>query len=285
MKIKNTRLLPLILFLALLPVSCVTLSEQWFFYPEQYTDLPAETVSGLNAREISFNSFDGTKLTGIIIENPPSKDYLIYFYGNMESVKESAKRLFFMAAAHKFNVICFDYRGYGKSKGRLSFDNLPQDGLAIYDFVSEKYKDKINRLFIFSQSLGTVPCTAVGAQRSPAGIIMEAPFTSAKEAVPLMTESLVWPFKDIIKLNESDDLVARPGQPIDNIKKFTSPLIIIHGEQDDLFPIRISEKLFNAAGSKTKTFVRLENTKHADVNIFEGRAFEEMSGFFTLHKK
>ena len=284
MKIKFTSLLFSVL-LAFFLASCVTLSEHWFFFPEQYSDLPAGELKGLTIEEISFQTADGITLSGINISNPESKDYLIYFYGNMESIKEASKRLLFMASAHKFNVVCFDYRGYGKSGGKLSFDNLPSDGLAIYDFTVKTYKDKMNKLFIFSQSLGTVPCTAACAQRKPAGIVMEAPFTSAKEAVPLMTEGLIWPFKDIIKLKASDELLTKPDQPIDNIKKFTSPLMIIHGEQDDCFPIRIGEKLFNSAGSKEKYFIRLENTKHSDVDIFKGKAFEEMYNFYNSHKK
>jgi dipeptidyl aminopeptidase/acylaminoacyl peptidase len=280
----NTLKIFVILLFSVFLSSCVTLSERWFLYPEQYSDLPLDATSNLRSEEISFITKDGAKLSGMIIRNSLASDYLIYFYGNMESIKKAAKRLYFLSAEYGFNVICFDYRGYGKSTGKASFENLPTDGAEVYDFVRQNYCRDNCGIYMYSQSLGTVPCTYTGGRRNFKAIVMEAPFTNAEEAVSQMTEGLMWPFNSIIHLKAEDALVAKDNQPIENIKKFTAPLLILHGEKDNCFPVRAGEKMYNAAGSKEKYFCRLPDTMHADVNIYQGRAYEEMKVFFKKYR-
>lgn len=265
--------------------SCATLSENWFLYPEQYSDLPVQNTGKITGEEVTITAKDGTKLSGIILKNGLSDDYLIYFYGNILSIKECAKRLYYLAAEYDLNIVCFDYRGYGKSGGKATFDNMPLDAIEVYDFIRKTYLNEKGRMYMFTQSVGTVPGTYLGANRDFSGIIMEAPFINAEEAVSQMTEGLIWPFKDIIKLKADDKLLAKKNQPIDNIKKFKAPLLIIHGENDNLFPVKAGEKMYNKAGSNTKYFCRLRDTAHKDVNIFEGRAQEEIKNFFKKHKK
>lgn len=265
--------------------SCVTLSENWFLYPEQYTDLPIQNTGKVMGEEVTITAKDGTKLSGILLTNASSSDYLLYFYGNMQSIKESAKRLYFLAAQYKLNVVCFDYRGYGKSGGKATFDNMPEDANAIYDFVIKNYCKGNCRMYMYAQSVGTVPGSVLGANRDFNGIVMEAPFTNAKEAVSQMTEGLMWPFKDIIKLKADDKLLAKKNQPIDNIRKFKAPLLVIHGENDNVFPIRAGEKMYKEAGSHTKFFCRLRDTSHSDVDIYKGVAYEEMKTFFKKYKR
>ncbi len=266
-------------------VSCVTLSENWFLYPESYSDLPVQNTGVIKGEEVTCTAKDGTTLSGILLTYPGAQDYLLYFYGNMSSIKESAKRLYFLAAEYKFNVVCFDYRGYGKSAGKADFDNLAADGLVIYDFVKQTYcKDKCD-IYMYTQSVGTVPGTWLGANRDFSAIVMEAPFTDAKEAVSHMTDGLIWPFKDIIKLKADDKMIAKKNQPINNIRKFKAPLMIIHGENDNCFPISQGQHMYDAAGSHTKFFCRLRDTSHADVNIYEGVAFNQMKEFLKKYKK
>ncbi|MCX8093521.1 MAG: lysophospholipase, partial [Candidatus Goldbacteria bacterium] len=225
---------------------------------------------------------DGYILDGILIKNN-SKNYLIYFYGNGQSIYESFERLLFLSKEFNLNVICFDYRGYGKSTGKPFFDNLLSDAILIHDYVKNTFKP--DKLFIFSQSIGTVPCVAIGSVKKVDGIIMEAPFNNAKEAVPRMTEGLPPPFCWIIKLDVERRLKEKKPQPDEMIKSFKAPLLIIHGKNDDCFPIDIGEKMYIAAGSEKKKFVILPDTKHDNVDIMKGKAYEEIKMFFkNVHK-
>ncbi len=94
-----------------------------------------------------------------------------------------------------------------------------------------------------------------------------------------MTEGLMPPFCWIIKFDVEKRLKNKKPQPDDMIKNFTAPLLIIHGKNDDYFPVDIGEKMYKAAGSKDKKFVVLTDTKHDNVDITKGLGYEEISKF------
>lgn len=261
------------IIISFLVTSCITLSEGNFFFPEDKGDIPTNLN---NIEKINITTNDNFTLSGIIIKNN-SNNFLIYFYGNGQSIYESFSRLLFLSKEFNLNIVCFDYRGYGKSTGKPAFDNLISDAVLIYDYVSKKFSPE--KIFIFSQSIGTVPCVVIGSTKKVNGIIMEAPFNNAQEAVSRMTEGLIPPFKWIIKLDVEKNLKEKRPQPDDMIKNFNAPLLIIHGKNDDCFPVDIGEKMYKAAGSKEKKFIILPNTKHDNVDITRGIAYEEIKKF------
>ncbi len=164
----------LLIFILLSLNSCITLSEENFFFPENTGDIPFNE----NIIKLSLKTDDSAMLDGVLIKNN-LKNYLIYFYGNGQSIYESFSRLLFLSKEFNLNVICFDYRGYGKSTGKPDFNNLQSDALLIYDFVIKNYKP--DKIFIFSQSIGTVPCVTIGSTKKVDGIIMEALLTTQKK--------------------------------------------------------------------------------------------------------
>lgn len=263
-----------IVLISLLFASCITLSEDNFFFPEDHGDIPFKEENIIQKLNIKTN--DQQTLDGILIKNN-SNDYLIYFYGNGQSIYEAFSRLLFIANEFNLNVVCFDYRGYGKSTGKPTFDNLLSDAILIYDYVNKTFKP--DKIFIFSQSIGTVPCVMIGSSKKINGIIMEAPFNNAQEAVSRMTEGLFPPFCWIIKLDVEKRLKEKKPQPDDMIKSFTAPLLIIHGKNDDCFPVDIGKKMYEAAGSKEKKFIVLPDTKHDNVDITKGIGYEEIKMF------
>ncbi|MFP4466231.1 MAG: alpha/beta hydrolase [Candidatus Goldiibacteriota bacterium] len=260
--------------------SCVTLEEKWFLYPEKYKDLPLKSGKDMKAEEVSLATEKGIVLKGIFIDHKNSRDTLVYFYGNRESIRKASKRLYFIAEEFAVNVLCFDYREYGLSSGKTSFGALVYDAPYIFDFA----KERSERIFLFGQSLGTVQTTVIGSKRSPDGIIMEAPFTSAKEAVPAMTEGLWPPFNVIIRLKADKNLLTMSGQPVERMKGITAPLLVLHGENDPVFPCRLGRKMYEAAASEEKNFCLLENTNHDNVNIFSGPAYECIKAFLEKHR-
>jgi alpha-beta hydrolase superfamily lysophospholipase len=279
---KNSKLETKIVFAFLLSLtlsSCVTLHEENFFMPENKGPLPAE--AGVIAEDITIES-GGNTLSGVIVKND-SRDYLLFFYGNGQSIYETKERLYYMSREYNLNVVCFDYRGYGKSTGKPSFDSLMSDAGEIYSFVTKTYKPK--RLYMFSQSVGTVPCAYLGSSKKFDGIIMEAGFTSAKEAVPRLNEGAPFPpIKYWVKLTADDALLNRKPQPVDFIKDFKAPLLYLHGTADTVFPQDIGQRLFAAAGSKDKVFCSLPGVGHSNVDLTLSPAKEAIDGFFKKYK-
>lgn len=259
--------------------SCITLHEEQFFMPENRGPLPAK--AGVFVENLIVES-GGNTLSGVLVSSG-SGNYLLYFYGNGQSIYEAKERLYYLSREYNLNVICFDYRGYGKSTGKPSFDSLMADAAVIYDFVNKTYMPK--RLYIYSQSIGTVPCTFLGSTRKFNGIIMEAGFTNAKEAVPRLNEGAPFlPVKWFVTLTADESLLNRKPQPVDLIKSFKSPLLYLHGDADEVFPQDIGRRLFDAAGSRDKVFCSLPGTGHSNVDLTTGPARDAIMFFFKKHK-
>ncbi len=271
-----------IIFILISQASCITLTEDKFFFPEKHEPLSGLDMGVFVRKTISFSPEKNVNLSGILLKHNSSDDYLIYFYGNGESIYESRKRLYYLCEKYSLNIICFDYRGYGESTGSPSFRALLDDSVKIYNFVINKYNPE--QLFVFSQSIGTVPAAKIGSKKKPAGIIMEAPFTNAKEGVSRMTEGLIPPFCWLIKLKAEKRLINMEPQPVDMIKNFSSPLLIIHGTGDETFPFDIGKKMAAAAGSDKKTFCPLPGAGHADVKLNKGAALKCLNDFFEMTK-
>jgi hypothetical protein len=68
-------------------------------------------------------------------------------------------------------------------------------------------------------------------------------------------------------------------QSLDKIPKVTCPVLIIHGDRDEIVPFAMAERLFEAA-KEPKYFFRVEGAQHNDTFIVGGeRYFEIFAGF------
>ncbi len=277
-----------ILFIFILPIfftfSCITIYEPNFFFPKKQPSLTDQDMGGGIYRKNILVTTDGNTLAGIVFENAGSHDYLVYFYGNGQSIYKAKERLYFFAKEFNLNVICFDYRGYGSSTGEPSFDNLLVDSNIIYGYITKNYALKMKKLFVFTQSIGTVPGLNIASNKQVDGIIMEAAFTSAEEAVPGFSRGLPWPLSRIVHLEAEKKLRDKKPQPIDMIKNVKAPLLYIHGTNDEVFAFEIGKKMFDAAGSKEKYFCTLAGTGHSDIDLSKDPALSYLKEYFEKYR-
>ena len=203
---------------------------------------------------------DNVTLTGMLAGNDSSKDYLLYFCGVGENISDDYKRICLISEKYNINVIAFDYRGYGQSKGTPTFEGLLSDALLIYDYTEKTYKPK--RIFALGHSIGTTCVEMIGAKRKPSGIILEAAFTNAAEAIPGLSEAFAWPLNPLLKFKAAQAIAERRPQPEDLIKEIKVPLLILHGAKDKAFPVVMAEKMYKNSGSKNKKLVIVEDGDH-----------------------
>jgi pimeloyl-ACP methyl ester carboxylesterase len=195
-------------------------------------------------------------------------------------VAESFARLKFLNEHYRHNVACFDYRSYGFSTGKAGFENIMSDGLAIYDFVLKNYGDESGKIFIYTQSVGTPVGLEVACRRKVDGIIMEAGFTRGEDAVEHMTDGQPGISRLLVHLKADDFFANYPDPPVEKIKRMKAPLLYVLGTQDEVFPFAMGKELFDAAGSKDKTFCPKDGKKHSNLDITEGKYLVETEKFF-----
>lgn len=222
------------------------------YFPDPVRMSPA--AAGLpQAEEVSFRSDDGETLLAWHVAPRGDKPVVIYFQGNAEGLMPRVGR-FTWLTADGTGLLALCYRGYGGSTGRPSEDGLIRDARAAYDFV--RARDRENRIILFGESLGTGVAVALAAEREVAGVILDAPFTSAADvgAAAYPFAPVRWLIKDSFR---SDKRIAGVH----------APLLILHGERDAIVPIKFGEKLFKLAPGP-KSMVRFPFGAHVNIDDY-----------------
>jgi len=220
------------------------------YFPDPTRVAPAQ--AGLpQAEEVRVTSSDGEKLLAWYVPPRGAKPVVIYFQGNAEGLPARVAR-FTWLTADGTGLLALCYRGYGGSTGTPTEDGLIRDAQAAYDFARAHYP--AGRIVLFGESLGTAVAVALAAGHEVAGVILDAPFTSAAEvgAAAYPFAPVRWVMKDKFR---SDERIAR----------VSAPLLVLHGEQDRIVPIRFGEKLFGLA-REPKRFVRFPQGGHVDLD-------------------
>ncbi|HXZ46896.1 MAG TPA: alpha/beta hydrolase [Pseudolabrys sp.] len=233
------------------------------YFPDPARISPA--AAGLpEAEEVAFKSDDGETLLAWHVAPRFDKPVVIYFQGNAEGLEPRVGR-FTWLTADGTGLLALCYRGYSGSTGRPTEDGLIRDARAAYDFVRKR--DPGRRIILFGESLGTGVAVALAAEREVAGIILDAPYTSMAElgAAAYPFAPVRWLVKDSF---HSDKRIARVH----------APLLIVHGERDDIVPVRFGEKLF-ARANEPKRMVRFPLGGH--VNLDEYGAAKAVKGFLA----
>ena len=220
------------------------------YFPDSKRVAPAQ--AGLpRAAEVTFASSDGEKLLAWYVPPNAGKPLVIYFQGNAEGLAARVGR-FTWLTADGTGLLALCYRGYGGSSGTPSEDGLIRDAAAAYGFARERTPAR--RIVLFGESLGTAVAVALAAGHDVAAVILDAPFTSAAEvgAAAYPFAPVGWLMKDKFC---SDERIA----------SVAAPLLVMHGEQDRIVPIRFGKKLF-ALAREPKHFVRFPQGGHVDLD-------------------
>jgi fermentation-respiration switch protein FrsA (DUF1100 family) len=220
------------------------------YFPDSARRPPAQ--AGLpQAQEVTLTSSDGEKLLAWFVPPRGDKPLVLYFQGNAEGLAARAGR-FTWLTLDGTGLLALCYRGYGGSTGRPSEAGLIRDAMAAYDFARARCAPR--RIVLFGESLGTAVAVALAAGHEIGGLILDAPFSSAADvgAAAYPFAPVRWLMKDAF---HSDERIGR----------VSAPLLVLHGEQDRIVPIRFAERLF-ALAREPKRFVRFADGGHVDLD-------------------
>ena len=222
------------------------------YFPDTAHTPPAR--AGLaRAEEVTLTSADGEHLFAWHVAPRGDRPVVLYFQGNAEGLPARVDRLTWLTADGT-GLLALCYRGYGGSTGTPTEHGLIRDAGAVYDFARARYPAK--RIVLFGELLGTAVAVALAAGHEIGALILDAPFTSAAAvgAAAYPFAPVRWFMKDKF---HSDERIGR----------VSAPLLVLHGEQDRIVPIRFGEKLF-ALAREPKRFVRFPQGSHVDLDDY-----------------
>ena len=205
--------------------------ENMIFYPEA---LPPDFHYSFPARfeEITL-SVDGAAINALHFKTDNPKGAIIYFHGNAGNLRGWGEvALDFTRLS--YDVLIPDYRGYGKSTGKIqSEEMLHRDAAVAYNYLKDRYIE--NQIIIYGRSIGTGIAAYLAKETRPRMLILESPMFNMQDLakyhytfMPAMLVSL------ILKYPMRTDLW---------IADLPCPVYLFHGTADDIVPYSSSERL------------------------------------------
>ena len=195
------------------------------YFPDARRCLPA-SVGFPQAEEIQLASSDGEKLIAWHVPPRADKPVVLYFQGNAGGLDLRVGR-FEWLVADGTGLVALCYRGYGGSSGRPSERGLIDDAAAAYAFAAARYD--VPRLVVWGELLGTAVAVALAATHEVGGVILDAPFTSIADV-----GAAAYPFVPVRWL------IRDPFRSDRRIGEIKAPVLVLHGEQDRVVPIRLA---------------------------------------------
>jgi fermentation-respiration switch protein FrsA (DUF1100 family) len=167
------------------------------------------------------------------------------------------------------SVLLFDYRGYGRSEGSPDEQGTYRDARAAYRYAVEVSHVPPQDLVLFGESLGAAVAVQVALERPVGALVLESAFTS----IPDMARA-AYPF-----LPPVGPLIRTRYDTLAKVPRLTLPLLVLHGERDDIVPIEQGRRVFEAAG-RPKRFFAIPGAGHNDTYDTGGGAYWRALGEF-----
>ncbi|XP_075049487.1 lysophosphatidylserine lipase ABHD12-like [Mixophyes fleayi] len=178
---------------------------------------------------------------------------IIYLHGNggTRAVDHRVQLMKVLSRAG-FHVLSLDYRGFADSTGEPSEEGVTQDSVYLYEWV--KARSHGNPVCLWGHSLGTGIATNAARKLQEKGnpadaVILEAPYTNIRDAGAFHPFGKIYHIYPGFEYFFLDTMaLANCVFPNDeNIKVLTTPLMILHAEDDNVVPVTMAKELHEIA--------------------------------------
>lgn len=203
---------------------------------------------------IKIETDDGELICAYHLTDPDAKYTILLSHGNAEDIGID-RFINEMFREHGYNVFAYDYRGYGLSEGKPSEANSYEDIEAAYNYLVTVLEARPDRIISLGRSVGSGPATYLASKQKVAALILESPFVSAFDVMPI---GKLMPFD---KFNN----LAR-------IDKINCPVLIVHGTADRVIPFEHSQKLL-AAAKEPKMNLWVDSAGHNELYSVAGEDY------------
>jgi uncharacterized protein len=226
---------------ALFSTGCNGLIDWFVFFPDRRVGPPPP---GVEERRILTE--DGRRLHAWLAPPRAGAPTLLWSHGNAGNI-DSRRPLLLALAARGLGVLAYDYRGYGQSDGAPSEPGVYLDASAAFDHLVAGGTDPA-AIVCFGESLGGAVSIELATRRRCGAVIAVSPFTRLAD----------------VGRRHYGPLGSLAGDRFDSlarIPRVSAPVLIAHGDQDEIVPFELGERLF-AAAREPKRFLRVAGADH-----------------------
>jgi uncharacterized protein len=215
--------------------------------------------------DLEIASEDGARLHGWWVPatgGSPRLGHVLLLHGNAGNVGDRATHVDLLVSAG-FDVLAFDYRGYGRSSGRPTEHGTYRDARAALATLVQRDGVDPARVIYLGESLGGAIALELALSSPPAGLILQSTFTSVRDMARLH-----YPYVPRAAVPD-----AYPSLRL--VPALRAPLLYLHGDRDEVVPLMYGEALFEAAPDP-KTMHVFRGIAHNDMLARAGREWVDV---------
>jgi fermentation-respiration switch protein FrsA (DUF1100 family) len=236
----------------------------FMYFPDPTRIAPAE--AGLHSvKEIAIAAADGVTLVAWHAPAKDDKPTILYFHGNAANAANRAPRVE-MIHEDGFGVLYLNNRGYGGSGGNPTEADNVADAIAAYDHLIG-FGVPAAKIVAYGESLGSGQAVRLAAKKLVAAVVLEAPLTST---VDVARTIYFWLPLRLLIVDKYDNE--------HNIRFVRAPILILHGEQDEVIPVEMGLRVYRAANEPKRIEMFPQGTHD---NLFDHGAWEKTRAFLA----
>ncbi|XP_017760988.1 PREDICTED: protein ABHD17B [Eufriesea mexicana] len=225
----------------------ISLSEraEW-----QYTEREKESVEGFYAR-----TSRGNRIACLFVRcSATARFTILYSHGNAIDLGQMSSFYLGLGSRINCNIFSYDYSGYGVSGGKPSEKNLYADIDAAWHALRTRYGISPENIILYGQSIGTVPTVDLAARYEVGAVVLHSPLMSGGVRVAFPTIKRTWFFDAFTS--------------IDKVPKVTSPVLVIHGTEDDVIDFNHGLAIYERCPRAVEP-LWVEGAGHNDVELYD----------------
>ncbi len=233
------------------------------YFPERaISATPAEV--GLEYSDVYLTTGDGVRVHAWHVPGE-SKTTLLWLHGNAGNIGNRVDNIAVLNRLTGLGVLIIDYRGYGLSEGRPSENGIYLDAEAAFKYLTADIGlDPAEDVVLFGRSLGVGVAAEMATRHAVRCVILESGFTSVNGMASATRPS--WMAKLLLPL------IDARYDTLSKMSRIKSPVMVVHGEQDEIVPFSMARELYDAASEPKRIYV-VRGAMHNDVYERGGPAY------------
>ena len=220
---------------------------------------PGPDSSGLAYETVEIITEDGIWLDAWYVPACEARGTVLFFHGNAGNIshRPDSLRVFNQLG---LSTLIFDYRGYGRSEGKVSEQGIYRDAEAAWRHLTGERGIPAAEIVLFGRSLGAAVAASVASQHRPGALIIESGFVSVPD---MAAELYPWlPARWLARIGFSTG---------DFLKSVSCPVLVVHSRDDEVIPFGHGLRLFEIA-REPKQLLELRGG-HNDGFLVSGRRY------------
>jgi uncharacterized protein len=238
----------------------------WRFQERIVFQPPADIgPTSVPARQAYYRATDGTMLFAYVVGDcDPDRPVVLAFHGNADVARWLVPWASTLARETNACVVLPEYRGYDGLSGAPTYQDSELDARAALAYVTDTLGAKAANLVYFGHSLGSAIAAELAAIQVPRSLVLQSPFTSAREMGARVYLPGVSAFWNVVSRVHFDTITR--------VRSTAAPVWVAHGDKDFVIPVYMGREVFQAAAHKGDLLI-VHQAGHNDVPEVGGRAY------------